>query len=209
MKKLEEQSGRLRRAQPEVTVPAIRRRMEAAVAAFAGNANAMDGLRSIYRQCKPLLAIGSGATVQRAGLPASEEEDFALVVVGRKQAEPGAAAFAKAIGAARNFARESNPPRVKRACVIWEVLLRGPPHEPEADAMAGDAAHARRHLVRRFPQGASPALGLLALPGQLSRVGGPGRVGRGVDGGRAAILPGGNGHPGSTEDPGPAVMSRH
>jgi catalase len=85
---------------------------EAAVDAIAGDANALDGLRSIYRHCKPLLAIGSGATVlQRAGVPAGED-DPALVVVGREQAERGAAAFAKAIGAPRNFDRESDPPRV-------------------------------------------------------------------------------------------------
>jgi catalase len=85
---------------------------DAAVDAMAGDANALDGLRSIYRHCKPLLAVGSAATVlQRAGVPV-DDADAALVVVGREEVERGAAAFAKAIGAPRDFSRESDPPRV-------------------------------------------------------------------------------------------------
>lgn len=85
---------------------------EAAVQAMAADANALDGLRSIYRHCKPLLAIGSGATLlQQAGVPVSDA-DPALIVVGREEAERGAAAFAKAIGMPRYFDRETDPPRV-------------------------------------------------------------------------------------------------
>jgi catalase len=85
---------------------------DAAVDAMAGDANALDGLRSIYRHCKPLLAVGSGATVlQRAGVPV-DDADEALLVVGREEVERGAAAFAKAIGTPRDFSRESDPPRV-------------------------------------------------------------------------------------------------
>jgi len=85
---------------------------DAAVDAMAGDANALDGLRSIYRHCKPLLAVGSGATVlQRAGVPV-DGADAALLVVGREEVERGAAAFAKAIGTPRDFSRESDPPRV-------------------------------------------------------------------------------------------------
>jgi catalase len=85
---------------------------EAAVQAMAADANALDGLRSIYRHCKPLLAIGSGATVlQRAGVPV-DDTDPALIVVGREEAERGATAFAKAIGMPRYFDRETDPPRV-------------------------------------------------------------------------------------------------
>jgi catalase len=85
---------------------------EPAVQAMAADANALDGLRSIYRHCKPLLAIGSGATVlQQAGVPV-DDADPALIVVGREEAERGAAAFAKAIGMPRYFDRETDPPRV-------------------------------------------------------------------------------------------------
>jgi catalase len=85
---------------------------DAAVDAMARDANALDGLRTTYRHCKPLLAVGSGATVlQRAGVP-MDDADAALLVVGREEVERGAAAFAKAIGAPRDFRRETDPPRV-------------------------------------------------------------------------------------------------
>ena len=41
-----------------------------------------------------------------------DDADPALIVVGREEAERGAAAFAKAIGMPRYLDRETDPPRV-------------------------------------------------------------------------------------------------
>ncbi|WP_284618846.1 catalase [Aquabacterium humicola] len=84
----------------------------AAADAIAADANALDGVRCTYRHCKPLLAIGAGATVlQRAGVPV-DQGDPALIAVGADEAASGIAAFAAAIGSPRRFDRESDPPRV-------------------------------------------------------------------------------------------------
>ncbi|WP_295643711.1 catalase [uncultured Methylibium sp.] len=84
---------------------------EKAAQALVGDANLMDSVRTVYRHCKPMLALGTGAQVLgEAGIP--QGDDPALVVVDAVQLDGGIERFVKAIGAPRRFERETDPPRV-------------------------------------------------------------------------------------------------
>jgi catalase len=79
--------------------------------AVADDARALDSVRDVYRHCKPIFAFGSGAEVlARAGIP-SEAQDAGLIVA---TGDPTGAIdrFIRALGAPRDFSRETDPPRV-------------------------------------------------------------------------------------------------
>ena len=82
-----------------------------AAAVLARNAHAMDGIRDIYRHCKPMLVMPASASLlQAAGIP-GDAKDSGLVMAG-EDAGNAIAAFVKAVGAPRAFERETDPPRV-------------------------------------------------------------------------------------------------
>ncbi|NRF65916.1 catalase [Aquincola sp. S2] len=86
---------------------------KAAIEAIAADAHALDGLRCAWRHCKPLLAIGAGATLlQRADLPIEGKADAGVVIVDAGRIDRGVAQFVEALGAPRHFERERDPPRV-------------------------------------------------------------------------------------------------
>jgi catalase len=86
------------------------------VDALLADARTVEYTRDTFRHCKPLLAIGAGACVLAAAGIAPDPADKALVVAAEgADAGSGAAAtkaFIAALEAPRNFARESDPPRV-------------------------------------------------------------------------------------------------
>ena len=77
----------------------------------ADDARALESVRDVYRHCKPIYALGSGAEVlARAGIPA-DAKDAGLIVA---TSEPTSLIdrFIDALGAPRDFSRETDPPRV-------------------------------------------------------------------------------------------------
>jgi catalase len=79
--------------------------------AAANDARALESVRDAYRHCKPILAFGSGIDLlSRAGVPADAKDAGLIVATG----DPAAAIdrFVAALGAPRDFSRETDPPRV-------------------------------------------------------------------------------------------------
>jgi catalase len=77
----------------------------------ADDARALESVRDVYRHCKPIFAFGSGADLlARAGVP-GDAADAGLIVV---TSEPAGSIdrFIAALGAPRDFSRETDPPRV-------------------------------------------------------------------------------------------------
>jgi catalase len=77
----------------------------------AQDARAVESVRDVYRHCKPILAFGSGTELlARAGI-ARDAEDAGLILA---TGDPGASIdrFVAALGAPRDFSRETDPPRV-------------------------------------------------------------------------------------------------
>ncbi|HEX6720570.1 MAG TPA: DJ-1/PfpI family protein, partial [Burkholderiaceae bacterium] len=77
----------------------------------ADDARSLDSVRDVYRHCKPIFAFGSGADLlARAGIP-GDAVDAGLIVV---SSEPTRLIdrFIQALGAPRDFGRETDPPRV-------------------------------------------------------------------------------------------------
>jgi catalase len=80
-------------------------------AGAALDARALEAVRDVYRHCKPIFAFGSGADLlARAGIP-GDATDAGLIVA---TAEPMGSIdrFIEALGAPRDFSRETDPPRV-------------------------------------------------------------------------------------------------
>jgi len=77
----------------------------------AEDARALESVRDIYRHCKPIFAFGSGTELlARAGV-ADDAADAGLIVA---SGEPTRLIdrFVDALGAPRDFRRETDPPRV-------------------------------------------------------------------------------------------------
>lgn len=87
-----------------------------ATKAWALDAHALDFVRDQYRHCKPLLVVGSGMELlEKAGiLPTlpNGDTDSALINIPKGELETGLAAFQSALAGHREFARETDPPRV-------------------------------------------------------------------------------------------------
>ena len=85
---------------------------EAGVKALAADARALDNVRDTVRHCKPLLVLAAGvALLKAAGVPEPDGSGVSPFLAG---ADPAKAidAFVTALGGPRNFARETDPPRV-------------------------------------------------------------------------------------------------
>lgn len=89
---------------------------EAAAAVLAESGHAIEFLKDQYRHCKPMLLLGSAASLlEAAGIPAtleSGEEDPGLLQFDAEEREPAVTAFIGALAAHRHFARETDPPRI-------------------------------------------------------------------------------------------------
>ncbi|MEO6236714.1 MAG: catalase, partial [Vicinamibacterales bacterium] len=87
-----------------------------AVSALQADARTLEFLKDQYRHCKPILAFGAAsALLERAAIPPalpSGKPDLALIVAAAANAGQAIEAFITALGAHRNFARETDPPRV-------------------------------------------------------------------------------------------------
>jgi catalase len=87
-----------------------------AVRALAADGRAVEFVKDQYRHCKPILILGAAsALIEKAGIPMalpSGKRDPGLISVKPDGAGEGAADFIKALGSHRQFARETDPPRV-------------------------------------------------------------------------------------------------
>jgi catalase len=88
----------------------------AATAVLAQSGHALEFLKDQYRHCKPMLFLGSSASLlEAAGIPAtleSGEEDPGLLQFAAEERQAAVSAFIGALAAHRHFARETDPPRV-------------------------------------------------------------------------------------------------
>ncbi|WP_312553112.1 DJ-1/PfpI family protein, partial [Massilia sp.] len=89
---------------------------DAAMLALSRDGRAIEFVREQYRHLKPILALGSGATLlQAAGIPPrlpDGGEDWGLVVAEEADAAVAFAAFKAALVRHRVYERETDPPRV-------------------------------------------------------------------------------------------------
>jgi catalase len=77
----------------------------------AADARALESVRDVYRHCKPIFAFGSGADVlARAGVPGDVADSGLIVAASDPVGQIDR--FIKALGAPRDFSRETDPPRV-------------------------------------------------------------------------------------------------
>jgi catalase len=78
--------------------------------------HALEFLKDQYRHCKPILLIGAAkALLEAAGIPAmlpSGEADAGLLQFDGAKTDAAVPAFIAALTQHRNFARETDPPRV-------------------------------------------------------------------------------------------------
>jgi catalase len=88
---------------------------EDGVAALAADGHTAEFLKDMYRHCKPVLAIGAGASlIDMAGLPVdlpSGEPDPGLMAV-EQASDDEVNAFCEAIARHRVYERETDPPRI-------------------------------------------------------------------------------------------------
>jgi catalase len=88
----------------------------AAVDLLAANGRVLEHLKDVYRHCKAILVLGqSTALLTAANIEASLPgggEDEALVIADGKSVADGIERFLGAMRKHRNFARETDPPRV-------------------------------------------------------------------------------------------------
>jgi catalase len=81
------------------------------VEVLATDAHLMEGLRTAYRHCKPILVLGTATRLlDEAGIV--QGTDPALIVAQTDDVQGPLAAFLKAIGAPRHFERETDPPLI-------------------------------------------------------------------------------------------------
>jgi len=77
----------------------------------ANDARALESVRDVYRHCKPIFAFGSGAELlARAGIP-GDAADAGLIIATNEPTNL-IDRFIDALGAPRDFSRETDPPRV-------------------------------------------------------------------------------------------------
>ena len=83
---------------------------------LSARGHALEFLKDQYRHCKPMLLIGAArALLDAAGIPvklASGEADVALLLVDAEKTAAAVPAFIAALTHHRNFARDTDPPRV-------------------------------------------------------------------------------------------------
>ncbi len=78
----------------------------------ADDARALESVRDIYRHCKPIYALGSGAELlARAGIP-GDATDGGLIVAIPTEPSSQIDRFIQALGGPRDFTRETDPPRI-------------------------------------------------------------------------------------------------
>lgn len=89
---------------------------EQAAAVLAQSGQTIEFLKDQYRHCKPMLLLGSGASLLEAtGIPTmldSGDEDPGLLRFDAEEREVALTAFIDALAAHRHFARETDPPRI-------------------------------------------------------------------------------------------------
>ncbi len=89
---------------------------EAAVASLSGEGHAREFMKDQYRHCKPILTLGASADLlELAGiLPTlpTGERDSGVLQFPADEHDGALAAFVDALAAHRNYARETDPPRV-------------------------------------------------------------------------------------------------
>jgi catalase len=87
-----------------------------AVRALAADGRALEFVKDQYRHCKPILVLGAAsALIEKAGIPMalpSGKPDPGLISVKPDSTGEAAGDFIKALGSHRQFARETDPPRV-------------------------------------------------------------------------------------------------
>ena len=87
-----------------------------AAAALAQSGHALEFLKDQYRHCKPMLFLGSAASLlEAAGIPPTLEsgaDDPGLLQFNDEEREAAVAAFISALASHRHFARETDPPRI-------------------------------------------------------------------------------------------------
>ncbi len=89
---------------------------QAAADELSTRGHALEFLKDQYRHCKPILLIGAArALLDAAGIPAklpSGEADVGLLQFDAEKSDAALPAFIAALTQHRNFARETDPPRV-------------------------------------------------------------------------------------------------
>ena len=88
---------------------------DASAAALSASGHAKEFLKDQYRHCKPILLLGAAAALlDAAGVPPTLPDGGAdeALLVGGEDAGAAVQAFAEAIARHRNFARDTDPPRV-------------------------------------------------------------------------------------------------
>ena len=87
-----------------------------AVTALGMLGHALEFVKDAYRHCKPLLALGAGATLLdsagAAGALPSGEPDPGILSFPETESDEAISAFVAAIAKHRHFERENDPPRV-------------------------------------------------------------------------------------------------
>jgi catalase len=92
--------------------------LDGAKPALPDSGQAVEFLKDQYRHCKPILLFGgASALLEKLGLSKSSgggpvQDDPALLAFDEKSSQEGLTAFVGALGQHRNFARETDPPRV-------------------------------------------------------------------------------------------------
>jgi len=103
-------------AGPSVTFDAVIIPDGAGARHLASDANALDFVRLQYRHCKPMLVIGDGkGLLDQAGVPVTLPDgkpDPSIIVAASADAVKAVAGFKHALARRRDFARETDPPRV-------------------------------------------------------------------------------------------------
>jgi catalase len=83
---------------------------------LSGRGHALEFLKDQYRHCKPMLLVGAARTLlDAAGIPPrlpSGEADVGLLQFDGQEMGAAVPAFVDALTHHRNFARETDPPRV-------------------------------------------------------------------------------------------------
>jgi catalase len=92
--------------------------LDGPTASLCDSGRAVEFLKDQYRHCKPILLLdGARALLAKLGLPQATGDgpvdgDPALLAFEGESIEPALAAFVAALAQHRNFARETDPPRV-------------------------------------------------------------------------------------------------
>ena len=86
------------------------------VAMLARDGQVLEFIKDQYRHCKPIMAMGAGATLlEKAGIPTtlpSGDKDTSIVGIEEKDTATALDAFIKAMIAHKELARETDPPAI-------------------------------------------------------------------------------------------------